>query len=652
MTDGENTKTKLWEDYKKAESYQSSLGLRTTIPENVNFYEGRQWAKVTEKTKNLPRPVVNIIKMICRNKKSAILASPLRIVYEAEDGSDAGKITRFCEYIMKEMGHRAIDRRAVDAAVKKGSYFYHYYWDASARGKDGRVKGALRCELIDVLSIFFSNPTCRDEQAQDWIIISTRMELSRAKAICDKDVKPEDIKADDSKTNSYGTPEQEGDNLCTVLTRYFRRDGKVYCERATESTVINKPYPITPNVKAAMAELDGKDEESDEEDNTDNTYGAYLYPIVAGSYDEREGSIYGLSEIEGLISNQRSINFTFAMMLLNAQENAWGKYIAHPNALRGQTITNDPGQVIIDYTQTMNGVRKMTEQTLHTAPLEIIGNLVNLTRSSTGATEVMTGEVVGKNMSGAAIAQLQAQASTPIEDLRENFKEVKRKQGLVLAQFFKLYYKDARFSYEDEAPRFNEAGEPILNELGEPVKESKRFFDSFSGEDFYNKELDVVVETTTGTNSSSAGDINILDMLLAKGLISLKTYFKAYPEDAISNKSEIMKGIEEDERSSTKALSERLSQTEKELADALALLQKQKETVDKVVGIIRENSQTKAMLADVYTEAKQKIELANTQLKADGEKITELTEDATHFARMLEADGTVERLRQEAGIVN
>ena len=97
--------TSLWEDYQNGLSYQQSSGLAKNLPKFVKFYEGDQWAAPTKNTKNLPRPVVNIIKMICRNKKSAILSVPVKIIYRAEDDmADVEKFNRFADYIQKELG--------------------------------------------------------------------------------------------------------------------------------------------------------------------------------------------------------------------------------------------------------------------------------------------------------------------------------------------------------------------------------------------------------------------------------------------------------------------------------------------------------------------------------------------------------------------
>jgi hypothetical protein len=634
--------TTLWDDYQNGLSYQASSGLSKKLPEFVRFYEGKQWAAPTKNTRNLPRPVVNIIKMICRSKKSAITAAPVRIIYRAEDETvDVEKFNNFAAYIQKEIGQEGLDKKAIDDGVKKGSYFFHYYWDSEAKGKDGIKEGGLRCEVIDPLSIFFSNPTELDEQKQKWILIASREDVESVRAKCDKDVDPGLIVADETD-NKYGVIEQEGNKLCTVLTRYFRKNGEVYCEKATKTVIINKPFSLAPDIAAAGRELGFEEDAPNNSlpDNHDETLvpegvRAYLYPVVVGNYEIRENSIYGLGEVEGIIPNQKAINFNLAMMLLNAQEIAWGKYIVLPNALRGQVISNEPGQVLTDYSNTGTGIRKMSEQTMQSQPLQLIDSIMSMTRNVTGANEVMSGEVLGSNMSGAAIAQLQSQAQQPIEDLKDAFWLVKEKQGKVLAQFFKLYYEQKEFSYEETAVKRDAQGNPVLNKLGQPEEEEVQFTDVFNSSEYAGVEFSVVVEATSGTKASTAGDINALDVLLSKGLISLKTYLKAYPKDALSNRTEILKGIEEDEQSQLAALQQQLAQYAQQVEQSTKIIQQQKETVDKVVSLIQENNQLKTIIANLYTEAKAKIEAGNQQIQLGNAKIAEVQQDATDFAQVI-----------------
>ena len=58
--------TVLWERYRNGRAYLASSGLERTVTRCVSFYQGDQWPRPTKATAGLPRPVVNICKMIAR----------------------------------------------------------------------------------------------------------------------------------------------------------------------------------------------------------------------------------------------------------------------------------------------------------------------------------------------------------------------------------------------------------------------------------------------------------------------------------------------------------------------------------------------------------------------------------------------------------
>ena len=620
--------TKLWEDFRNGRAYQSGIRLTENVPMYVRFYEGDQWPPPTERTMGLPRPVVNFIKMICRIKKAAILSTPVKIHYNAErDGVDVESFNRFSEYILKEIKQSDIDKKAVDSGVKKGSYFYHYFWDSEARGLMGSHRGGVRCELIDVLNIFFSDPTEDDEQKQEWILIASREPVSSVRAKCDNKKDRDLIVSDDALDDPYAIKEQEGSELVTVLTRYFRRNGEVWIERATKNVIINKPFPLTPDLDAARKALnttpdapnnDLPDQPEGERNLVPKRAKATLYPIVVGNYEPREKCIYGLGEVAGLIQNQRSVNFTLGILLLAVQDNGWGKYIVDPNALKGQVITNEAGQVLVDYSGTGNGIRRLAEHNMPTAPMAIIESIMQLSRSVTGATEVMTGETIGSNMSGAAIAQLQAQAMLPVDDLKETFWKVKEQQGRVLAQFYKLFYRNKEYSYTED-PK---------NGGDKPERQTA----TFNGAEFADVDFEVTVEAVGGTHASAAGDIQALETALMQKAISVKTFFELYPKDALSNRSEILERLENEESNMVATLQMQIAQLTEQIGMRDQQLAAQQKTVDEVAGVIRENQNLKTMLAQLYSEASAKIVQANQVLAASGLKLQEIETDARIMA--------------------
>ena len=496
----EQTVTELWRMYRNGTTYQMRLGLPETVRTNVAFYEGEQWAPPTKATRNLPRPVVNLVRFVCRNKRARITLTPVRLTYRCdEDPALAERFSRFASYMTDRMRMAELDARAVKDALIKGSYCYHVYWQDDADG------GGLQCELIDPLHVYFANPCETDEQKQDWIMIASRMPLAAVRALADAGVDLPYIRAD----REDALAEQDGSELCTVLTRYFRVDGRVYCERATRDVVLSAPFalsPAPPDAGNHFARV-----------RTD------LYPIVFGSYEEREGSIYGISEVEGVVPNQRIVNHILGMEALAIQNSAWGKYVVTKDALKGQQISNEPGEVLVDYSVAGNGIRKLEHASLSGQPMHFVDSLVNLTRVLAGSSEIMTGEQLN-NLSGTAIAQLQSQANKPIEEVRERFWRAKERQGLVLLQCCLLYYDHLRWYDTDE--------------------EGVAHAEEYVADDYRGVRMTVTVQACMGTGATTAADVNLLETLFARGAIDALTFVRAYPDDALCDKRTILRLVE------------------------------------------------------------------------------------------------------------
>lgn len=630
--------TRLWRDYQRGKDYQDRMGLTSKIPLYVRFYEGDQWPRATEETKNFPRPVINIVKFVCRSKKAAILSGPFRLRYHSDrPGVNVKKFNDFADYAARRIKLERKYKTMVKDGGVKGTYCIHFYYDAEALGGIGDYFGGLGCECLDMLHVFVADPTEIDEQKQKWILIVSREDVEAVRRKADPDVDTDLIVADEPDARYKGKLEQENDGTVTVLTRYFRKDGEVFVEKGTQSVVFSKPHPIAPDVEGELRALRGEVMDAPNDSLPDEARRARpkrarmpLYPIVIGQYDEREGSIYGMGEAEGLIANQREINFEIAMSHLNAQTNAWGKYVADKNALGDQVITNEPGQTLIDYSGTGNGIRVLPAQPLSSHPMALAEGLILLSRSMSGATEVMTGETVGANMSGQAIALLQSQARMPVADLRDMFKLSVERCGMILAQFFKNYYTAEEYVYEDP----------------EVEGEDKRRMGTFSSLEYRDVDFSVVVEATAGTNASSAGDIALLDTLLARNLIGAEDYINAYPSDAISNKEELLVGLRAAAESERAQMAAKIAEYEARLAEASELLAKQNKTVESVVSVIGENKSIKALLASLYTESAQKLSAMTEKVRSVEAERNEFYADASEFAAELQ-----KRMGGERGVL-
>ena len=153
--------------------------------------------------------------------------------------------------------------------------------------------------------------------------------------------------------------------------------------------------------------------------------------------------------------------------------------------------------------------------------LTLTDSLISLTRTVTGSSEVVTGEVMGANMAASAIIALQNQAKKPIEIYQKKFYRAHQKIGKIHEQFFKNYYTDDRlFSYEED------------NQL---------YTVSMNGESYKDIDFSLSVEVGSGGIYSESLTVSLLDSMKQAGDIDFDEYIELYPESIMVFKSQLKK---------------------------------------------------------------------------------------------------------------
>lgn len=523
-----NKPTILWKRYQEALSYKRKVKLEDIWEECENFIEGKHWPAPTPRTKNMPRPVINICSMIAENKKSNILSSKIKLLYrphevffnleKASEGADI--FTKFAEHMAKELRQEDLDDEAQDYATQLGSYALHYFWDNEViGGVQSPFFGAMRGEVIHPKNIFFANPAEKDEQKQAWIqIVSDELvEVVRNRAKKNGISNWYDIKADNEATEE----EFKDKETCRVITQYSRVNGKVVWEQSTKDVQVQEPTYWEPKLNKSKIKKEDM-EESKEPDvaSTNSVFRKQLYPIVFGSHKNRKNSIYGIGEVEQAIPNNKAVNFNVGMMLLSVQQTAWPKILQKANALARQVITNAPGEILTDNTKGNSwGVQYMNGGNFNPQALQLTNTLIDLTRTTTGSTEVVTGEVLGANMAASAIIALQNQAKKPVEMYQKKYYRTYEKIGAIWLQFFKCYYNDGRlFSYEED-------GHQYLAQM--------------NGNNYENYDYSMDVEVGAGGQWSESLSISLLDNLKASKDIDTDDYIELYPESIMTFKKKL-----------------------------------------------------------------------------------------------------------------
>lgn len=521
--------SKVQKQYQTGLQYHRQAGHFGEWPEFERFKAGDQWPQATPKTRNLPRPVFNIIKYIINHKVATVANENLKMVFSAEEIPDdveqmpinamsdtgliekaiqaADKFTKLADTTYEDIQQDELNREMLDSAGTIGTGILHYYWDDNIKG--GIIKpyiGKMRGEVLDPINVFFGNPQEKDVEKQPYIIISSREEVKTVKEIAKANkVKQEyvdQIKPDkNTEEEGYDKAKTELDDAekTTVLTKYWRENGTIYFTKVCGNIVIKPKTDL----------------------------GINLYPIAVMRWEERKKSIHGIGEPQGLIPNQKGINFLLAMMLLSAQQTAWPKIIAKAGSLK-QTIKNVPGEIITDYLPSQNdNIKYMQTGSFNTNAFGLVDKFVELTKTFAGATETATGSLDKAGQFNAqAIMLLQQAAGVPIEQIRKRFYATMEKVGRIWAEFWKAKYNTTRLiKVRDE------------NENQTSME--------FNGEEYQDVPLSLRLDIGPSTSYSESLMMSSLDKFLDSGAIDFMDYLDFAPKNVIPYKDRLKRRLEE-----------------------------------------------------------------------------------------------------------
>lgn len=539
---GSNT-TKIWDEFKKGTTYADSMGFTKEFPKITEYYEGKQWPDPTKKTKNLPRPVFNITKMFIDRKRANVTnqsmainfrVAELGIMEEAEKAiaeEGASLYSAYTQQLLEDMDMDEKCNELVGDAASFGTGIIHFYWDNSVQGGQSvKYTGDVRCEIIDPLDIVFARPKIKDEQAQEYIIIRSRETVESVKNLARSLGLPAEvinhITADeDDSTQAMGQKSVGDDGECTLLTKYFKKNGQVCFAKATKTaTLIEERYltPASNSAKPAVQPEDGDEMTGPEEPKPKEpeAHVIDLYPIVVMQWAPRKKSIFGIGEAQDIIPINRAYNFLKAMQLLSIQDNGWPKTVVKKGMLEG-TINNVPGEVLIE--KESQSIRYLQPPSPTTAASSVAEEIFEMSRIITGVTDVSTGESIGAGMSAAAIIALQNQAKTPVREMKRKYKQCWIKTGRILLEFYKTYYS---------LPRNITVGD------NEEVKQ-------FIGTSYAGYDFKIAIDVGEATEYADELTMTTLDKLYDRDKITLDQYMELAPSNVVPFKGKLQEMMKE-----------------------------------------------------------------------------------------------------------
>lgn len=512
----DNLASKIFAEYANGCNFKSALGSKGMFEQNrINerFYIGDQWYGA--KCPN-DRPLVrhNVIKRIGDYKMSQILATKPQVIFTADgvpfsesnnfELKDLGKgnlsdseinflMSAFNNY-HKVTGERVKITEIYDKIMRNayisGTAVLYTYWDESINTglyadvqKTVKIKGDIWCEVLNIEDIVFADPYTEDVQKQPYIIISSRCDVEsvlRQARIYGADI-----------TTLRRISESATDGKITQLTKLFKeynKDGScnVKCIKVTEKEVIRNEFDT----------------------------GLRLYPISVFSWERKNNSIYGESEITYLIPNQIAIN-----RMITA--NVWSSMTAGMPIMlvNGDTvtdkITNDPGQIIKVYgsNEDVEGaVKYITPPSFAKNFDSSINTLIENTLAQSGANEVALGDSKAENAT--ALAAMRDAALMPLEIAKNRFYVFIEDTARIWADFWVTHYGKRYLKFEDK---------------------SGRYYIPFNAARYKDIAICAGVDVAAASGYSERERVEILITLFDKGIIDRKQLLSRLPDGTVSD---------------------------------------------------------------------------------------------------------------------
>ncbi|WP_211749920.1 hypothetical protein [Paenibacillus sp. Marseille-Q4541] len=512
----DNLASEVNKQYEEGLSYKRRMGFLSKWPMYERFKAGDQWPAAVPATQNLPRPVFNIIKMIETHKVANVMSEQIKMIFSrqevdenTEEQEDVGEtFSRFSDATWERLKQDELNEEGLDVAANTGTGVWHYIWDNAIKGGDRYpYVGEMQGEIIDPMNIFFGNPQQRYVQKQPYIILSSRemvkniREYARANGMSKEmtmQIKPDKDTQDEGYDGAKVEINDSG--KVTVLTRYWKENGKVFFCKTASGLTLKKP--------------------------TDTQLS--LYPVAVMQWERRKKSIFGVGDTEGLIPNQKAVNMLVAMQILSVQLTGWPKLVYKSNAIDPWKVTNAPGEMIEDRSPPAqgDGVKYLTPGTVNAQAANLVEAILGYTRQMTGADEAATGSAPSADLNATAIMLLQKAAAIPIESIKRRFYRLIEDIGRIWEDFWKVKYNiDRQVMLKDE--------------------DGETYPEMFQGTKYQGVEMNLKIDVGPSSTYSESLMLSSLDRALDRGDIDYEQYLKYAPRTVVPFRDRLMKEIEQ-----------------------------------------------------------------------------------------------------------
>lgn len=516
--------TPTWALYEKGRNYHRLTGIYVDTDRNYRMYNGNQWGKA--KLGDVEPVQKNFIKPIVKYKVAVIHDNLYAIVYSSQNYENS-EFRKQAEKICEMLNNKAskiwekdkmdFKGRKVtkDGAINDEGIIYVDYDEDNQMPLN---------EIIKKNDIYYGNENDDDIQSQPYILTRKRIPVSNAIDMARKEgVSEEKIKFiigdNDNFEESGEASKIELDNMVTLITKMYKKDGTVHFSKSTRWVELKK----------------------------DTDSGLTYYPIAHFNWEEKEGSARGEGEVRFLIPNQIEVNRTEVRRVLTVKYQAYPQKvvdidkIANPSALDqvGGNIKVRGGMRVEDV---KNVISSLPPAQMSPDVKQLQDDLIQVTRDLSGAGEVATGDVNPEDASGRAILAVQRASQNNMTEQKEAYQNFIEDLAKIWLDMMIVYNSDG-LKLEEEITD-PQTGEETINLVDIPQESLKELQASVKVDITPKGALDKYAQEMSIENMFKAG------MFSHERLPELKIYTNLLDDESVMPKQKLEEAIrlEEEEQ--------------------------------------------------------------------------------------------------------
>jgi len=489
--------TEIWREYEQGVDYKTRIGLYRTVDLNERFFAGDQWVGVPHE--GLPTPVVNFIRYASAWKIAAVAERRLAMRFFADgtnDGGDIGiyakQVSGYCDTLWERLRMDYLTKEGLKQAAIAGDYVQYFYWDPELKTGQA-VTGDIATQLIDNVNYYPGNPNTPDVQGQPYIILAFREMVDAVRAEAKRNgCDPREIVPDEETeytSGDRGKVELDGGGKCNVLLKMYKKDGRVWCEKATRSGQVQPPKDTRLS----------------------------RYPVALMNWDTRRNCCHGVAEVTGLIPNQVYVNKIMALSQLSQMQMSFPKVVYDRTRIR--EWTNKVAGAIPVNGDIGGAAQYLTPPGAAYDAWRGLDATMDKTMRMMGANDVTLGSIRNPDNTSAFIAARDA-AMVPLQAQQERFYAFIEDIGLIWLDFIRSFYTGGRMI-------------PL-------VKDGVRVYVPLEGSVLEEYAMRLKVEVGPSTMWSEVQVLQTLDNLLKGGKITFRQYLERLPEGHIPMMQELL----------------------------------------------------------------------------------------------------------------